>query len=66
MELTYEWTAVMGEAMRLSQARVELEGHRVLDILHVAAALKSGATVFLSFDVRQRTLAAAEGLTAGP
>jgi hypothetical protein len=38
----------------------------VLDILHVAAALKSGATDFLSFDGRQRTLAAAEGLTVGP
>jgi predicted nucleic acid-binding protein len=66
VELACEWTAVMGEAMRLSRARAEMEGHRVLDILHVAAALKSGATVFLSFDMRQRTLAAAEGLTVGP
>jgi predicted nucleic acid-binding protein len=37
-----------------------------MDILHVAAALKSGATEFLSFDGRQRKLAAAQGLTVGP
>ena len=66
VELACEWTAVMSEAMRLSRARAEMEGHRVLDILHVAAALKSGASVFLSFDVRQRILAAGEGLTVGP
>jgi len=66
VELVCEWQAVMDEAMRLSKARAEMEGHRVLDILHVAAALKAGATVFLSFDVRQRTLAAAEGLAVGP
>ncbi len=66
VEFACEWTAVIGEAMRLSKATVETEGHRVLDILHVAAALKSGATVFLSFDVRQRMLAAAEGLTVEP
>ena len=65
-ELACDWTAVMGEAMRLSRNAAEREGHRVLDILHVAAALKSGATDFLSFDVRQCTLAAAEGLTVGP
>ena len=65
-ELVCDWTAVMGEAMRLSSARSEREGHRVLDILHVAAALKSGATVFLSFDLKQRKLAVAERLTVGP
>ena len=65
-DLMCDWTAVMGEAMRLSSARSEREGHRVLDILHVAAALKSGATVFLSFDLKQRKLAVAEGLTVGP
>jgi len=30
-----------------------------VDILHVAAALENGATKFLSFDKRQRELAAA-------
>ena len=65
-EMVCDWTAVMCEAMRVSRARAEQEGHRVMDILHVAAALKSGATVFLSFDGRQRKLAAAEGLTVGP
>jgi predicted nucleic acid-binding protein len=65
-ELTCDWASVMDGAMRLSRARAESEGHRVLDILHVAAALKSRATLFLSFDARQRKLAAAEGLAVGP
>jgi hypothetical protein len=65
-EVACDWTAVMDEALRLSRTRAEQEGHRVMDILHIAAALKSGATDFLSFDGRQRKLAAAEGLTVGP
>ena len=65
-EIACDWTAVMDEALRLSRTRAEQEGHRVMDILHVAAALKAGATAFLSFDGRQRKLAAAEGLTVGP
>lgn len=64
--MTCDWTAVLGEAMRISRARAGQEGHRVMDILHVAAALKAGATAFLSFDGRQRKLAAAEGLAVGP
>jgi predicted nucleic acid-binding protein len=66
VEIACDWAGVIREAMRLSRTRAAQEGHRVLDILHVAAALKSGATDFLSFDGRQRTLAAAEGLTVGP
>ena len=65
-EMECDWTAVLDEALRISRERAEQEGHRVMDILHVAAALKSGATEFLSFDGRQRKLAAAEGLTVGP
>jgi len=65
-ETLCDWTEVLAEAMRISRERAEQEGHRVMDILHVAAALQSGATEFLSFDGRQRKLAAAEGLTVGP
>jgi predicted nucleic acid-binding protein len=59
-------TAALAEAMRISRKRAEQEGHRMVDILHVAAALKSGATEFLSFDGRQRKLTAAEGADSRP
>ena len=39
---------------------------RTLDILHVASALALGAKGFASFDIRQRELAAAEGLHLHP
>jgi hypothetical protein len=41
-------------------------GTRSLDLLHVAAALLLNATVFLSFDQRQRKAAKAEGLKIKP
>jgi predicted nucleic acid-binding protein len=66
VEITCDWPVVLSEALRLSQTRAEQEGHRVLDILHVAAASKLNATAFLSFDLRQRALAAAEGLSVRP
>ncbi len=37
-------------------------GHRTLDVLHVATAVHLGAEEFLTFDVRQRKLAAHAGL----
>lgn len=37
-------------------------GHRTLDVLHVATAVHLGAEEFLTFDDRQRTLAAHAGL----
>jgi predicted nucleic acid-binding protein len=39
---------------------------RTLDLIHVAAALLLGANVRLSFDNRQRKVAAREGITALP
>jgi predicted nucleic acid-binding protein len=65
-EFACDWLAVFNEALRLSRARSLQEGHRLLDILHVAAALKSGAKQFVSFDQRQRGLALAEGLAVVP
>lgn len=66
IEAICDWPLVLAEALRLSRERAEREGHRVLDVLHVAAALKLGAMDFLSFDLRQRALATAVGLGVGP
>lgn len=41
-------------------------GTRSLDLLHVAAALECGSTVFVSYDARQRKVAAGEGLRVMP
>jgi predicted nucleic acid-binding protein len=38
----------------------------LLDLIHVAIALESGAENFLSFDNRQRLLARAAGLRTNP
>ena len=65
-EVVCAWPAVLQRALQMSRARAQQEGHRLLDILHVAAALELGTTDFLSFDQRQRALAVAEGLTAKP
>ena len=58
--------AVLARATLLSARHTETSGNRSYDILLVAAALTLGATDFWSFDARQRTLAAAEGLNVGP
>jgi predicted nucleic acid-binding protein len=50
----------------LSQRHTIQAGCRSFDILHVATALQLGAEQFLSFDERQRRLAAAAGLAAKP
>lgn len=63
---TAEWAEVHRVAERLSSARTKTEGLRALDTLHVATALHLHAKEFLSFDERQRKLAAAEGLTVNP
>lgn len=53
-------------ARRLSQFHTQKAGYGAMDILHVASALDMGATVFLSFDQRQRQLASAEGMQVQP
>jgi len=50
----------------LSKRHAAKAGCRSFDILHVATALQLGAKLFLSFDDKQRQLAAAEGLKAKP
>ena len=58
--------SVVQEAKRLSSIYTMHGGHRAVDLLHVATALHLGATEFLSFDLNQRNLATAVGLTVGP
>ena len=53
-------------AEELSAAHTETLGTRAADILHVATAAALGATLFLSFDTRQKALAAAAGLRVMP
>jgi hypothetical protein len=53
-------------ARRLSDRHTPMLATRSLDLLHVAAAVSLGATVFYSFDERQRKAAAGEGLEVRP
>lgn len=54
------------ECTQLSISHTLTQGVRAFDILHVAAARLLKADTFLSFDVRQRTLAQAAGLVVAP
>jgi len=58
--------AVLNCAEDLSTRHTIASGHRSFDVLHVAAALQLGATVFLTFDGNQRKLALAHGLAVKP
>jgi predicted nucleic acid-binding protein len=60
------WTDVFRRADELSEAHSATHGQRTMDLLHVAAALDCGATIFLTFDARQRKLAKATGLKVKP
>ena len=61
-----EWTNVFRHADELSEEHARQGGQRTIDLLHVAIALDHGATIFLSFDQRQRRLARAAGLRINP
>ena len=54
------------KARELSKRYTPTLSSRSLDILHVATALLLGVTDFVSFDLRQRTLANATGLIVLP
>ena len=59
---TVTWPSVFRLAARLSEQHSGTIGTRSIDILHVAAAKAMRGGEFISFDVRQRTLASAVGL----
>lgn len=60
------WTDAFREAERLAALYTETLGVRSFDLLHVGLAFTLGATVFLTFDTRQATLAQAAGLKIKP
>jgi predicted nucleic acid-binding protein len=53
---------IVDEAKRLSTTHTLRSGHRGLDILHMAAAIRLKAKQLLTFDGNQKKLAEAEGL----
>jgi predicted nucleic acid-binding protein len=57
------WPQVHIAAERLSELYTDANGHRSMDILHVATAIELGAKQFLTFDGNQKKLAEAEGLS---
>lgn len=59
-------TNTFRRADELSEAYARHHGQRTIDLLHVAIALEAKATMFLSFDNRQRKLAKAAGLVVKP
>lgn len=63
---TVNWPVALRIAARLSASYSATIGARSLDILHVAAAKALRAVEFMSFDTRQRTLAATVGLKVAP
>jgi predicted nucleic acid-binding protein len=56
------WPQVHLAAERLSELYTDANGHRSMDILHVATAIELGMKQFLTFDANQKKLAEAEGL----
>ena len=56
------WRAALNRAAALSRTHTPTLGTRSADVLHVACALELGLRNFLTFDDRQRKLAAAVGL----
>jgi len=62
----YNENEVYRRAEQLSRQFTSSTGARTLDILHIAAALEIGSTRFVSFDLRQRTVAKKAGLKVLP
>lgn len=60
------WPIAFRMAARLSERHTATTGTRSLDVLHVAAARSLRRSAFISFDTRQRAMAAAVGLTVAP
>jgi predicted nucleic acid-binding protein len=63
---TLDWAAGFQTAARLSEKYAAMNGSRSLDILHIAAAKALRAGDLISFDARQRSLAASAGFNILP
>ena len=61
-----KWPVALRLAALLSERHSAIIGTRSLDILHVAVARSLRVGEFVTFDTRQRTLAASIGLKVGP
>jgi len=59
---TLNWQTAFRLARDLAKTETPKTGARSLDVLHVASALLIGASDFLTFDNRQRSLATSAGL----
>jgi len=66
VKTTVTWPLVLRVSSLLSKRHSAVLGTRTLDILPVAAARSLRASEFISFDARQRSLAAAVGLKVSP
>jgi predicted nucleic acid-binding protein len=66
LKMAANWPVAFRIASQISDRHSSIIGTRSLDILHVAAAKSLRAVEFVSFDVRQRKLAAAVGLRVAP
>ena len=59
-------SSIYAKAQELSYKHTPSVATRSLDLMHLAAALVSGARTFLTFDQRQAKVAFAEGLLVKP
>ena len=66
MKTAVNWPVAFRIAGRLSERHSAVIGTRSLDILHIAAAKTLHSAELVSFDTRQRTLAAAVGSSVAP
>ena len=59
-------SSIYAKAQELSNKHTPVTSTRSLDLMHLAAALLTGARTFLTFDKRQARAATAEGLAVKP
>ena len=65
-EVPLDWPKAFKHAAALGRHHTEAQGHRGMDILHVASALALRAKRFATFDDRQHNLARLAGLEVLP
>ena len=61
-----DWTDVLRAAEKLGANHNETIGCRSADLFHIAAAVQLGCEQFLTFDIKQTTMAKAAGLAVKP
>jgi predicted nucleic acid-binding protein len=61
-----DWDSIFTCAERLAVDHTLRHGARSMDILHIASALRLGASELLTFDENQCSVARAEGMSVSP